>query len=144
MSRGAEAFGPATGYFGIVIALAVAIGKCMMDSGAADRIVRAFLIVLGKRRVSFVLMSSGFVLSIPVFSARLSSLTFPSVVLPTNDQKPLCPIHRCHCRWSCGDALTRPTSPLPLLMAQKMRTDDWHMDERQRILNRRPNDQAQY
>jgi len=67
VSRGAEAFGPATGYFGIVIALAVAIGKCIMDSEAADRIVRAFLIVLGKRRVSFVLMSSGFVLSIPVF-----------------------------------------------------------------------------
>jgi len=47
MSRVAEAFGNTAGSIGIVIALAVVIGKCMMDSGAADRIVRGFLSLLG-------------------------------------------------------------------------------------------------
>ncbi len=40
ISRVATAFGSTAGSIGIVIALAVVIGKCMMDSGAADRIVR--------------------------------------------------------------------------------------------------------
>jgi GntP family gluconate:H+ symporter len=45
--RVAEAFGRTAGNVGIVIALAAIIGKAMSDSGAADRIVRAFLSLLG-------------------------------------------------------------------------------------------------
>ncbi|UCF16545.1 MAG: hypothetical protein JSW59_03615, partial [Phycisphaerales bacterium] len=56
---------------------AVVIGKCMMDSGAADRIVRAFLRLLGEKRVSIALMSSGFVLSIPVFFDTVFYLLVP-------------------------------------------------------------------
>lgn len=41
VSRVAEAFGGVVGAIGIVIALAAVIGKCLMDSGAADRIVRS-------------------------------------------------------------------------------------------------------
>jgi GntP family gluconate:H+ symporter len=52
VSRVAEAFGSATGNIRIVIALAVVIGKCMVDGEAADRIVRAFLTVLGEKQVS--------------------------------------------------------------------------------------------
>ena len=48
ISRVAVAFGSTAGSIGIVIALAVVIGKCMMDSGAADRIVRGFLSLLGR------------------------------------------------------------------------------------------------
>jgi GntP family gluconate:H+ symporter len=77
ISRVAEAFGSAAGKIGIVIALAVVIGKCMMDSGAADRIVRAFLRLLGEKRVSIALMSSGFVLSIPVFFDTVFYLLVP-------------------------------------------------------------------
>lgn len=77
ISRVAEAFGGAAGKIGIVIALAVVIGKCMMDSGAADRIVRAFLKLLGEKRVSIALMSSGFVLSIPVFFDTVFYLLVP-------------------------------------------------------------------
>ena len=77
ISRVAEAFGGAAGKIGIVIALAVVIGKCMMDSGAADRIVRAFLRLLGEKRVSIALMSSGFVLSIPVFFDTVFYLLVP-------------------------------------------------------------------
>ncbi len=41
MSRVAIAFGNVVGSIGIVIAMAAVIGKCLMDSGAADRIVRS-------------------------------------------------------------------------------------------------------
>ena len=52
VSRVAEAFGGVVGAIGIVIALAAGIGKCLMDSGPADRIVRSFLGVLGQKRAS--------------------------------------------------------------------------------------------
>ncbi len=77
ISRVAEAFGNTAGSIGIVIALAVVIGKCMMDSGAADRIVRGFLSLLGEKRSSTALMASGFVLSIPVFFDTVFYLLVP-------------------------------------------------------------------
>ncbi len=77
MSRVAEAFGNTAGSIGIVIALAVVIGKCMMDSGAADRIVRGFLSLLGEKRSSTALMASGFVLSVPVFFDTVFYLLVP-------------------------------------------------------------------
>ncbi|MFZ2146569.1 MAG: SLC13 family permease [Sedimentisphaerales bacterium] len=77
MSRVAAAFGSTAGSIGIVIALAVVIGKCMMDSGAADRIVRGFLSLLGEKRSSTALMASGFVLSIPVFFDTVFYLLVP-------------------------------------------------------------------
>jgi GntP family gluconate:H+ symporter len=77
INRVATAFGSTAGNIGIVIALAVIIGKCMMDSGAADRVVRAFLSVLGEKRCSWALMSSGFVLSIPVFFDTVFYLLVP-------------------------------------------------------------------
>ena len=48
ISRVADAFGRSAGAIGIVIALAAIIGQCMMESGAADRIVRTFLKLLAK------------------------------------------------------------------------------------------------
>ena len=77
ISRVAEAFGSTAGSIGIVIALAVVIGKCMMDSGAADRIVRGFLSLLGEKRSPTALMASGFVLSIPVFFDTVFYLLVP-------------------------------------------------------------------
>ncbi|MHC4585914.1 MAG: GntT/GntP/DsdX family permease, partial [Planctomycetota bacterium] len=47
IARVGKAFGGAAGNIGIVIAMAAIIGKCMMDSGAADRIVRSVLKLLG-------------------------------------------------------------------------------------------------
>jgi len=77
VSRVAEAFGKTAGNIGIVIALAVVIGKCMMDSGAADRIVRAFLSLLGEKRSATALMASGYVLSVPVFFDTVFYLLVP-------------------------------------------------------------------
>ncbi len=65
--RVVDAFASTVGAIGIVIALAAVIGESMMRSGAADRIVRTFLAALGEKRAATAMMSSGFVLSVPVF-----------------------------------------------------------------------------
>ncbi len=77
IERVAVAFGEASEKIGIVIALAAVIGKCLMDSGAADRIVRSFLKLLGEERTPLALMSSGFVLAIPVFFDTVFYLLVP-------------------------------------------------------------------
>jgi GntP family gluconate:H+ symporter len=73
---GAE-FGRAAGNIGIVIGLAAIIGLCMMDSGAADRIVRSFLRLFGEKRASWALCGSGYVLGIPVFFDTVFYLLVP-------------------------------------------------------------------
>ncbi len=77
MARVAEAFGRTAGTIGIVIALAAVIGKAMMDSGAADRIVVAFLKLLGEKRGAAALCATGYVLSIPVFFDTVFYLLIP-------------------------------------------------------------------
>jgi len=77
ISRVAEAFGSMAGKIGVVIALAAVIGRCLIDSGAADRIVRLFVSLLGEKRCAISLMSSGFVLSVPVFFDTVFYLLVP-------------------------------------------------------------------
>jgi GntP family gluconate:H+ symporter len=77
VSRVAEAFGSVVGSIGIVIALAAVIGKCMTDSGAADRIVRSFMNALGEKHAYWALTASGFVLAIPVFFDTVFYLLVP-------------------------------------------------------------------
>ena len=77
ISRVAFEFGATAGKIGVVIALAAVIGRCLIDSGAADRIVRMFLALLGEKRCAVSLMSSGFVLSIPVFFDTVFYLLLP-------------------------------------------------------------------
>jgi len=77
ISRVAIEFGGTAGKIGVVIALAAVIGRCLIDSGAADRIVRMFLRLLGEKRCAVSLMSSGFVLSIPVFFDTVFYLLLP-------------------------------------------------------------------
>jgi len=77
ITRVATAFGTSAGKIGIVIALAAVIGKCLMDSGAADRIVRCFLRVLGEKRSPEALMGASFLLAIPVFFDTVFYLMLP-------------------------------------------------------------------
>jgi GntP family gluconate:H+ symporter len=77
IARVAEAFGSTAGSIGIVIALASVIGKAMMDSGAADRVVRGFLSLLGEKRSPVALLSSGYVLGVPVFFDTVFYLLVP-------------------------------------------------------------------
>jgi len=77
IARVAEGFGRTAGSIGIVIALAAIAGKAMMDSGAADRIVKAFLALLGEKRGATALCATGYVLSIPVFFDTVFYLLVP-------------------------------------------------------------------
>ena len=77
MPEVAGAFGRVCGGIGIVIALAALIGQCLMESGAADRIVRVFVRLLGKKNASLSLLSSGYVLSVPVFFDTVFYLLVP-------------------------------------------------------------------
>ena len=76
-TRVAKACGGAAGNIAIVIAMASIIGKCLMDSGAADRIVRSFLKVLGQKRAPIALISSSYVLAVPVFFDTVFYLLVP-------------------------------------------------------------------
>ncbi len=77
IARVATSFGTTAGSIGIVIAMAAVIGVTMMSSGAADRVVEAFIRVLGQNRGSPALAASGFVLSIPVFFDTVFYLLIP-------------------------------------------------------------------
>jgi len=77
ISRVASAFGTTAGKIGVVIALAAVIGRCLIDSGAADRVVRMFMRLFGEKRAPVSLMTSGFVLSVPVFFDTVFYLLMP-------------------------------------------------------------------
>ena len=77
MGEVATTFGTVCGSIGIVIALAALIGQCLMESGAADKIVRVFVRALGEKNSSLSLLTSGYVLSVPVFFDTVFYLLVP-------------------------------------------------------------------
>lgn len=124
ISRVAVAFGNTAGSIGIVIALAAVIGKAMMDSGAADRIVRGFLSLLGEKRGGVALLSSGYVLGVPVFFDTVFYLLVPlarSMYRRTRKQYLLYLM-----AIGAGGAITHtmvPPTPGPLVLAETMGID---------------------
>lgn len=77
LPRVLTALGTMAGKLSLIITCAAVIGKCMTDSGAADRIVQGFLHLFGEKRIPAALMSSGFVLSMPVFFDTVFYLLVP-------------------------------------------------------------------
>jgi H+/gluconate symporter-like permease len=124
IGRVAEAFGSVAASIGIVIALAAVIGTCLMESGAADRIVRSFLRVLGEKRASWALMGGGFVLSVPVFFDTVFYLLVPLArSLYRRTQKNYILYITVIC---AGAALTHtlvPPTPGPLFIATAFKVD---------------------
>jgi gluconate:H+ symporter, GntP family len=124
ISRVAEAFGKACGSIGIVIGLAAVIGTCMMDSGAADRVVRAFMNRLGEKRSPWALMGSGYVLAVPVFFDTVFYLLVPlarSFYRRTGGS-----YLKCILAITAGGAITHtlvPPTPGPLTMAVTLGID---------------------
>lgn len=122
--RVVEAFGTTAGSIGIVIALAAIIGKCAMDSGAADRVVRTALRLFGEKRAPSALCSAGFLLAIPVFFDTVFYLLVPlarSLYRQTRKHYVLYVT-----AISCGGAITHtlvPPTPGPLFMAERFGID---------------------
>lgn len=70
-------FGQTFGKIGILIALASIIGKCLLESGAAERIVRSALKLFGEKRSGLSFLSSSFFLAIPVYFDTVFYLMIP-------------------------------------------------------------------
>lgn len=77
ISRVTGAFGLACGSLGILIAMAAIIGKCLLESGGAERIIRSALGLLGEKRAPLVFTGSGFLLGTPVFFDTVFYLMIP-------------------------------------------------------------------
>jgi GntP family gluconate:H+ symporter len=75
--RVANEFGQTCGKIGILIALASIIGKCLLDSGAADRIVRSALKIFGEKKAPLGFLSSSFLLATPVYFDTVFYLMVP-------------------------------------------------------------------
>ncbi len=69
--------GAAAGSIAISIGLASIIGRCLMESGGADKVVRRFLAVFGEKRAGLALLTSTYFLSIPIFFDTMFMLMVP-------------------------------------------------------------------
>ena len=70
-------FGSTAASIALVIVLAAIIGQCLLESGAADKITRRLIAVLGEKRAPIALLSSGYFLSVPVFFDTVFFLLIP-------------------------------------------------------------------
>lgn len=70
-------FGTTAGKLGCSIALAAVIGVALMESGAADKIVRRLIAILGESRAALALCGCSFLLAGPVFVDTVFMLMLP-------------------------------------------------------------------
>jgi GntP family gluconate:H+ symporter len=124
VNRVTSSLGNAVTGIGVLIAMAAIIGKCMLVSGAADRIVKSSLGVLGEQRASLAMMLSGFVLSIPVFFDTVFYLLVPLArsLYRSTGKNYLLYLGAI----AAGGAITHtlvPPTPGPLLVASALKVD---------------------
>jgi GntP family gluconate:H+ symporter len=120
----ATAFGTTAGQIGIVIALASLIGMFLMESGAADKVVRRFIAVFGERRAGWAIFVGGFLLSIPIFFDTFFMLLLPLAValrMRTGKDYLLYVLAIC-CAGAITHSLVAP-HPGPLTLAAIMKID---------------------
>jgi GntP family gluconate:H+ symporter len=117
-------FGVAAGNIGFTIAIASVIGVALMESGAADKIIRRFIAILGEKRAGLALVACGFVLSIPVFFDTVFFLLVPlarALSLRTGRN------YLFHVLAICAGGVithsTVPPTPGPLLVAETLKID---------------------
>jgi GntP family gluconate:H+ symporter len=75
--RVAREFGSTCAKIGIMIAMASIIGRCLMESGGADRIVRSLLGLLGEKNAPVAFAVSSYLLGIPAFLETVFLLMIP-------------------------------------------------------------------
>jgi gluconate:H+ symporter, GntP family len=75
--RLALGFGRTCAGIGLLIAMASIIGKSLLEAGAAHRIVRTSVRILGEKRSSVAFLGSGYLLGIPVFFDTVFYLLIP-------------------------------------------------------------------
>lgn len=122
--RVAKAFGSTCASIAIVIAMASIIGKCLLDSGAADRIVRSMLRWVGVGRAPLAFVSSGFLLAIPVFFDTVFYLMMPlgKAMRMRTGKNYLLYILSIVAGGTMAHSLVPPT-PGPLIVVERLRVD---------------------
>jgi len=70
-------FGTTAGKIALIIVAAAVIGVCLMESGAAERVVRSFLALFGEKRAGGAMVTSSYVMSIPIFFDTFFMLLLP-------------------------------------------------------------------
>ena len=119
-----EGFGDTAGKISIVIGMATIIGMCLMQSGAADKVVRRFLGVFGEKRAGLALLASTYVLSIPIFFDSMYMLMVPiamAMALRTGRDFTLYTMAVC-----AGGVITHSLTvphPGPLMMVENLKID---------------------
>lgn len=117
-------FGIVAGKIGVVIALASIIGTCVMESGAADKIVRRFLAAFGEHRAGLAIVVAGFLLGLPIFFDSFFMLLIPlarALALRTGKNYTLYMLAIC-----CAGAVTHSQvapHPGPIAMAEILKVD---------------------
>jgi len=122
-----EGFGNVAAKIGVVIALASVIGTCLVESGAADKVVRRFLAVCGEKRAGTALLGSSYVLSIPIFFETFFMLLLPiarALRVRTGKDYMLFVLAIC-CGGTVTHSLVAP-HPGPLAMAENLHLDLGH------------------
>lgn len=122
--RIAAAFGNTVAEIGILIAFAAVIGMCLLDSGAADRIVRSALKLVGERGAPVAFTGSGFLLAIPVFFDTVFFLMIPlgKAMRLRTGRNYLLFILTIYCGATMAHSLVPPT-PGPLLVAESLNVE---------------------
>lgn len=114
-------FASLMGKIGILLVLAAIVGKCLVDSGAADRIVRSFAGAFGKGREQFAFLTSGFILAMPVFFDTVFYLLAPLVRVAYARRKK--DYAMMICAMAAGGAVTHalvPPTPGPVVVAEAL------------------------
>jgi GntP family gluconate:H+ symporter len=75
--RVATEFGNTCAKIGILIAMAAIIGKCMLESGSAEKIIRSLLKLTGIEKAPIAFLLSSFFLGMPVFFDTVIFLMMP-------------------------------------------------------------------
>ena len=121
ISTVAGGFADLMGRIGILLVLASIVGKCLVDSGAADRIIRAFTRLFGAGREHYSFLSSGFVLSMPVFFDTVFYLLAPLVRAAYARRKKDYALMICAA--AAGGAITHalvPPTPGPVVVSETL------------------------
>ncbi|MEO8352019.1 MAG: SLC13 family permease [Chthoniobacteraceae bacterium] len=117
-------FGKAAKSVAISIGLAAIVGLCLMESGAADKVVRRFLAVFGEKRAALAILASTYFLSIPIFFDTMFMLMVPlAMALRLRTGKDYLLYVMCIC---CGGVMTHSLTiphPGPLYMVDAFKVD---------------------
>ncbi|RYD32353.1 MAG: hypothetical protein EOP85_21825, partial [Verrucomicrobiaceae bacterium] len=119
-----EGFGKTAAGIAISIGLASIIGFCLMESGAADRVVRQFLKLFGEKNAGVALLVSTYILSIPIFFDTMFMLMAPlAKALSVRTGKNYLLYVLCVC---CGGVITHSLTvphPGPIAMVENLKVD---------------------